>query len=448
MRERPRGVRRRGTGGTAEDPSRRRHVPVPAARRRGPVAAGGTGEPDPVAGNRGTGVTPGDDARDLVPASMPSPRTVGRDGAAAGDPWPVNGNGRHGTATPGRSVATGGLALAGGLRTPLATTDVPPPGRTDSFAAVALGGPSPLGEQRTHRAGARNERRVVVPQRAGAVLLAVALVGGAAWYVPHVAAADAGTVAGTVTNGNVVDLNFGGTGQLSTIKVHVGQPVRRGQVLATEHAPLADATVTADRQAIAADHSRLAVLEPHASANPVAVADAYAQLAKDEDSLAVDRAKLAQTEIVAPAAGTVAAVNGQAGETAGPQGLRNYPSQSRGSATREQPLFSLLPEGPQASLRHPQSSSALPVIALRTAGTWSVTVLVPESSVTRVRAGQPVTISVPADHISGLAGRIGAAPPAPVNTPDGLTYQVVVAVVGRADRTPLNGMAADVTLRR
>lgn len=288
-------------------------------------------------------------------ASVPSPRAVGHeDVAVADDRWTANGDGRPVTATPERSTAAAGHALVGVTWSPLpsAMIDVPAP---------------PLHDRRTHRAEAKNRRRVVVPQRAGAILLALVLVGGAAWYVPHVAAVDAATVAGTVANGNIVDLNFGGTGQLSNTKVHVGQSVRRRQVLATEHAPLTDATVTADRRAVVADHSRLAVLKPHAATNPVEVADAYAQLAKAENTLAVDRAKLAQSEIVAPVAGTVAAINGQQDETVDPNGLRNYPSQSKGTATRQQPLFSLLPEGPRAALRDPQASAALPVIVLRTA---------------------------------------------------------------------------------
>lgn len=77
-----------------------------------------------------------------------------------------------------------------------------------------------------------------------------------------------------------------------------------------------------------------------------------------------------------------------------------------------------------------------------------MTVLVPESSVARIRAGQPVTISVPADHVSGLSGRIEDTAPTPVNTPEGMAYQVVVTVLGRVDHAPLNGMATDASLRR
>jgi len=299
-----------------------------------------------------------------------------------------------------------------------------------------------------HRQGQeRTRRHITRPQRIGAVLIAVACIFGAAWYVPRIAAADGSSLSGAVTSDGIVYLNFSSSGQLATMTARVGQQVRKGQLLATEAAPAVAAVLAAARSAITADKSELAAAQSAGTA--AAIDAAQAQLARDEGQLAVDRADTAGTRIVAPSAGTVIAVNGQAGEIADADGIRDYSSQPQGTAITQQPLFSLFPDGPQSGVASNGSGSgeSLPVIALRTSTAWQVSVLVPESSVAEVRTGETVSIDVPALGLTGIPGRVQELLATPVATSQGIDYQAVVTVLGRPQDTPPSGMAADVQLR-
>jgi len=288
-------------------------------------------------------------------------------------------------------------------------------------------------------------RHITRPQRIAVALIAGACLFGAAWYVPRIAAADGRSLSGTVTSSGVVYLNFSSSGQLGAIRARVGQHVKKGELLAAEIAPAAAAVLAADRAAITADKGELAAAQSGGSQTTRNTA--RAQLARDQAELALDRADAAGTRIVAPSAGTVIAVNGQPGETADAEGIRDYSSELPGTSLTQRPLFSLFPEGPQSGdVGGASSAAALPIIALRTSDTWQVTVLVPASSVADVKVGQAVTIDVPAASISGVPGRVQELLMTPVATPQGTGYQAVVTVLDRQQDTPPSGMAADVQL--
>jgi len=279
------------------------------------------------------------------------------------------------------------------------------------------------------------------------VLIAVACIFGATWYVPRIAAADGSSLSGAVTSDGIIYLNFSSPGQLATMAARVGQNVSKGQLLATEAAPAVAAVLAAARAAITADKSELAAAQ---SAGTAATIDAaQAQLARDQGQLAVDRADTAGTRIVAPSAGTVVAVNGQPGEIADADGIRDYSTQPQGTAITQPPLFSLFPDAPQSSVASNGSASgvSLPVIALRTSTAWQVIVLVPESSVAQVRTGETVSIAVPAADLTGIPGRVQELLATPVATSQGIDYEALITVTGRPQDSPPSGMAADVQLR-
>ncbi len=307
-------------------------------------------------------------------------------------------------------------------------------------------GPTPA-QRRSHRV------RRTWPQVAGGALIAGACVAAAVWYVPRVMADDRGVITGTVSSSGVIALNFAASGQIGKINVHLNQVVRRGQVLAAEYAPNADSIVTADKAAIAAEQAKIPQLKAAAAADPAnasvdnaQLAAARAQLASDKAQLATDRLKVGATEIIAPSAGIVVAANGQPGETVTSDGIRSYASDSRQQSTTQGPQFSLLPEGPQPVRRDATAVASLPVIALRVSTAWQVIALVPEDSVSEVKTGQKVTIDVPTARLTDLAGQVQQLIPTPVPTAQGLFYQAVIAVTGRAAGVPMNGMAADIQL--
>jgi multidrug efflux pump subunit AcrA (membrane-fusion protein) len=283
---------------------------------------------------------------------------------------------------------------------------------------------------------------VTTPQRLGGILLAGASVLAVALYVPSVLAADQHSFTGVVSNTAIASLNFGAAGRVATVPVHLGQAVRKGQVLATETAPASMAALRADRAAVAADKSNLAALVAE-SAPSASIGTVENELATDRARRAAARMKVLATEILAPAAGTVVAIYGQAGETATPAGLRNS-AQAGQAAPGQQPQFSLLPSGPMSSLKSKNGLS--PVLALRTSGGWQVRLLIPQSSVSRVQVGATATISVPAARLSGLRGTVTELSPTPVSTSGGASYEAVVSVHSHTEVIPLSGMSANVQL--
>lgn len=326
-----------------------------------------------------------------------------------------------------------------------------------------LGDPEPDGAELDRaelreRQGGPTRRPVTGPQRVAGILITVVCVASALWYVPRILTADGHSFTGTVNSTGVTDLNFASSGRMGQVQIHLGQIVKAGQVLATETAPETIAAVSADKAAIAADMASLAEFRanpplPEGTVSVAAataqqakdIAAAQAQQAKDEAQLAADQVKLVETTIVAPSAGTVVAINGQVGETVTSAGIRNYSSQSQNSSAQE-PAFSLLPEGPTATVKGGAAGSALPVIALRTSSNWQVVMLVPEGSTSAVRNGQDVTVSVPAVGLRGLRGYVQQMSPTPVTTSAGVAYQALVNIRGHQRVTPLGGMTADIQL--
>ncbi len=292
-----------------------------------------------------------------------------------------------------------------------------------------------------------SRRPVTAPQIIGGILIALIIVAAALWYVPRIARADSRSFTGTVSSSGVTNLNFANSGLVGKVPVQLGQTVKAGEVLATETSPSTTAAISADHAAIAADQASLAELKaaPASSSTQASIAAAGAQLAKDQAQLASDKVKLAETQIIAPTGGTVIAINGQTGETVTAAGIRSYSSQSQSSGSQSPP-FSLLPEGPATNVKSSSTQSALPMIALRTSSTWQVTVLVPESEIQHVRAGQSVTVAVPAVGLSGIRGIIEQVSPTPVNTSIGTAYQAIVRISGHQRVTPLGGMTANVQL--
>ena len=89
---------------------------------------------------------------------------------------------------------------------------------------------------------------------------------------------------------------------------------------------------------------------------------------------------------------------------------------------------------------------ALPVVTLRVSSAWSVVAYVPESSVSGIKTGERVTVSVPAAAIKNVRGSVLEVLPDPVQSSSGLLYQAVVSISGTVPSPPLNGMAANIEL--
>jgi multidrug resistance efflux pump len=330
-----------------------------------------------------------------------------------------------------------------------------PPGRVAASpsATLTVSRPAPRHQADPQEPAESIRSARTWPQRAGGILIAVAVVASAIWYIPSVLRENRQLLTGTVASSGVITLNFSNAGEISEINAKLNTPVQKGQVLAREYAPDAASVVAADNAAIAADKAKIAQVraaQAGKSANDAIdstqLSAANAQLALDQAELATDSMKIVTAEIVAPSAGVIVAANGQVGQTVTASGIRDYQADSQEQSAAEGPAFSLLPEGPQTGHKVSASASAVPVFALRTSVNWQVIVLIPESAVARVRAGQRVAISVPSDHIKEVPGQVSDVLPTPTQTSAGVVYQAVVNITGHAAMVPLNGMTADVEL--
>jgi multidrug resistance efflux pump len=331
-----------------------------------------------------------------------------------------------------------------------------PPGRVASSSSATLTVPRPVPQHQADPPETTDSIRSARtwPQRVGGILIAVAVVVSAIWYIPNVLRDNRQLLTGTVASSGVITLNFSNAGEISEINAKLNTTVQKGQVLAREYAPDAASVVAANKAAIAADEAKIAQVRAAEAGHPANAAidstqlsAANAQLALDQAQLATDSMKIVTAEIVAPSPGVIVAANGQVGQTVTASGIRDYQAVSQDQSAAEGPAFSLLPEGPQTGRKISASASAVPVFALRTSVNWQVIALVPESAVARVRAGQRVAISVPSDHIKDVPGQVGDVLPTPTQTSAGVVYQAVVNITGHAANVPLNGMTADVELR-
>ncbi len=129
-----------------------------------------------------------------------------------------------------------------------------------------------------------------------------------------------------------------------------------------------------------------------------------AQLARDEAALTRDTADNREAELIAPAAGTVTAVNGTLGALAGPAGVR-VPTLG-GSPAQTSPGFSLLPTTPPAGSSSGGDGSSFtnqPLIELSTGPGMLVVAQVPERDVSRITAGATARV-----RITALPAQLGA----------------------------------------
>jgi multidrug efflux pump subunit AcrA (membrane-fusion protein) len=340
---------------------------------------------------------------------------------------------------------------ANGLATPASTASRQVSRQSPATASVSLQPAHQLRGHRQEQVWTRRQR--TWPQRVGGLVIAAACVAAVAWYVPRVMRDDRQLFTGTVTSSGIVTLNFPAAGEIGKLRVRLGQMVRKNQVLATEYAPSVYSVLAADQAAIAAEQAKMAQLRAAAAADPAAAAgdDAQlaaekAQLALDQAQLATDQAKMTATEIIAPSGGKVIAANGQPGQTVTSAGIRTYVTDSAQATSSQGPAFSLFPEGPQTVHRTSASQTSLPVVALRVSNSWQIVALIPEGSISRISGGSSVTISVPADHITAVPGRVSEILPDPTSSSAGTFYQAVITITEVPKIAPLNGMTADIRI--
>ncbi len=173
--------------------------------------------------------------------------------------------------------------------------------------------------------------------------------------------------------------------------------------------------------------------------DPVAEAQAQAQLSQAEGQLAVARQALDDATLTAPDSGTVAEVYGAVGEYVGPDGVHQY--QAPAALPSTQPAqFQLFPS-PSVAAGGSASTGYQPLMEL-IGGQQQVMAQVPESQVSKLSVGKIVPVAVGALH-ARVTGTVSSVVLNATRSTSAVTYDVVVTL----DRTVaglLPGMSASV----
>ncbi|HEV7978307.1 efflux RND transporter periplasmic adaptor subunit [Amycolatopsis sp.] len=222
------------------------------------------------------------------------------------------------------------------------------------------------------------------------------------------------SAAGTVSSSYTGSADFSGSGKVTAINVAVGDVVTAGQKLATQDNTVATKQLQLAKANLAVADENLTTAEdaPTTTTGNNSAGTSGAQTTSitslqakvDQAQLDVDTAQtaLADTVLTAPGAGTVTAINGAVGQSAG-SGTSN-PSSTSGAGQAA---------GSASSSTTTSSSSSSGFIVLTNMSDLLVNTSVAEIDVSKVKAGQKATVT------------INALPNAPVQ-----------ATVSKVDLTP------------
>ncbi len=303
-----------------------------------------------------------------------------------------------------------------------AIPDPPPAPRPQPVEPVGPGGPfaaSPATPGQPEYAAARRRRleqiagrhlaetlmggRLRSRQRLAAGLAAAVVVATTtATALTLVAPSGPPHLTGTIEFPDSVQLGFVRAGQISAIFVRPGDPVYRGQALATESDPAATTALADAKRVLLADQALLASLQSMAGVTGDRIASAEATLATAQASY--DQALLAveALTLTSPIAGRVAMVTGAVGSMVE------------------------VPAATATALPLPGSGGPAPLVAL-TAGPPVAVAVVPQDVAIHLRSGIPARVTIPALGRT-TSGTVVQLDTVPVSTGGPAAYRVEVAL--------------------
>jgi macrolide-specific efflux system membrane fusion protein len=232
------------------------------------------------------------------------------------------------------------------------------------------------------------------------------------------ATVQAGTVtatasaSGTVQSANTANADFGTTGTVTEIDVHVGDTVTKGQVLAKLDPTAAQDQLNTANANLASAQQSLARAN---AANPVdasAVASAQAQVAQAQATVDADQRALDGTVLKAPMAGTVTAVNGSVG----------------GSSTGSSSASSSGSSGGGASAAASSSSASSGFVQLADLSQLQVSGYFAEADATKLKVGQEATVSWSALAGTRATGKVASIAPTATTQNSVNSYLVVISL--------------------
>jgi membrane fusion protein, macrolide-specific efflux system len=291
----------------------------------------------------------------------------------------------------------------------------------------------------------------------------------------QIVTAEQGVVESTVTGtGNIepgsdVNVNFQASGTLSSVNVHVGQQVTKGQLLGALNQTSAQLTLDQAEQNLTAAEDQLSTAESGTSTSTgsttggtssttsSATSIASAQAAVDGAQASVDSAQTAlnNTKLYAPISGTIASLASlspgdsvSAGSTgaaatsttsSGSSGASASSGSSAGGASGT--ATGSLGGSSSSTTSSSSGSSSSPFAEIVNTGTMTMTVAFSESDINKVKLGQTATVTP--DALSGveLGAHVTAISPVGTTSNGVVSYDATLTL-DQTDSAVKAGMSA------
>jgi macrolide-specific efflux system membrane fusion protein len=225
------------------------------------------------------------------------------------------------------------------------------------------------------------------------------------------------SASGSVASAKSRDLSFGTSGTVDTIKVQVGDKVKKGQLLAT----LDDASAQDDVRSAQAALSA-------AEAGDTSTASGYAGYVQAKVSYDSAKRALDGTELTAPFSGTIVAVNGSVGGSSGGSGGSSGSSTSSGTSSTGGAGGSSSSSSSTASSSGSSTSTGSGFMTIADASKLDVKGEFTESDVAKIKKGQQASVTFDAMQGTRASGKVTAIDQTSTTSNNVVQYGVTVTL--------------------
>jgi membrane fusion protein, macrolide-specific efflux system len=217
------------------------------------------------------------------------------------------------------------------------------------------------------------------------------------------------SASGTVNSAVIASADFATAGTVSSISVHVGDTVTKGQVLAKVDPTDAQAQASTANANLTA--AKASLTRANSSGDDATVAQAQAQVTTAQAALDAANRSLQGTTLTAPMAGTVTAVTGSVGGS------------SSGSSSSSASSSSSSGSGAAST-----GSSSSGFIQLADLASTQVSASFAEADATKLKAGQVATVTWAALTGTTATGKVTTIAPTASTSNNVNSYAVVVSL--------------------
>ncbi len=216
------------------------------------------------------------------------------------------------------------------------------------------------------------------------------------------------SASGSVASANTAAASFVTSGTVTEVDVKVGDTVAKGQVLAKVDAAAANDSLATAKANLAAAKANLTRVED-ADGDDAAVASAKAQVTNAQATVDADQRAVNGCVLTAPMAGTVTAVSGTVGGSSGGSSSASSGGNSTSSSSSS-------------------SSSSAGFVTIADLGSLRASAGFAEADATKLKVGQPATITWSALSGATATGTVTSIAPTATSSNSVNTYAVAVSV--------------------